>query len=115
MTIGFSEPIYTVSESAGTTVICVDLIGISQRNVTATLSTVNSDSQDFQLPAVPTLVFQSGESQVCTSVVIVNDAIVEGLESYALELSTNDPAVNNNFRRQTLLNITDDDSKLLVG
>ena len=78
----------------------------------ATLSTAVSDSQDFQLPNVSTLVIQSGQSQVCTSVTIVSDAIVEGLESFTLELSTNDPAVDNNFRMTALLNITDDDSKL---
>ena len=112
-TIGFSEAVYAVSESAGTTAICIDLIGTSQRSVLATLSTAVPDSQDFQLPNVPTLVFQSGQSQVCTPVTITSDAIVEGLESFTLELSTSDPAVDNNFRMTALLNIIDDDSKLI--
>ena len=113
MTIGFSEAVYAVSESAGTTVICIDLIGTSERSVLAILSTAVSDSQDFQLPNVPTLVFQSGQSQVCTSVTVISDAIVEGLESFTLELSTSDLAVDNNFRMTALLNIIDDDSKLI--
>ena len=115
MTVGFSEAVYAVSESVGATFICIDLTGTSQRSVIATLSTANSDSQDFRLPTIPTLVFQSGQSQICTSVTITNDTFVEGLESFTLELSTSDPAVNNNFRRRALLNITDDDSKLIVG
>ncbi len=114
MTIGFNEAVYVISESAGATDICIDLIGTSQRSVLVTLSSANSDTQDFQLPSVPTtLVFQSGESQVCTLVSIINDAIVEGLESFTLELSTSDPAVDNNFRTTALLNIIDDDSKLM--
>ena len=115
VTIGFSEAVYAVSESAESTFICVDLIGASQRSVIVTLFTADSGSQDFQLPAIPISVFQSGQSQVCTSVSITNDAIVEGLESFTLELSTTDPAVDNNFRMRALLNITDNDSKLIVG
>lgn len=117
VTIGFSEAVYAISESAGAVEICVDLIGMSQRSVLVTLSSAESaDSQDFQLPSMPTtsLVIQSGQSQVCTSVTIINDAIVEDLESFTLELSTNDPAVDN-FRMTALLNVVDDDSKLIVG
>ena len=115
VTIGFSEAVYVVSESAGDADICIDLIGVSQRSVVVTLSSIDPDSQDFQLPSVPTtLVLQSGQSQVCTPVSIINDAIVEGLESFTLELSTSDPAVDNNFRMTALLNIIDDDSKLIV-
>ena len=112
VTIGFSEAVYAISESAGAVEICVDLIGTSQRSVLVALSSADSaDSQDFQLPSMPTsLVIQSGQSQICTSVMIVSDPIVEGLESFTLELSTNDPAVDN-FRMTALLNITDDDSK----
>ena len=115
MTIGFSEAVYVVSESAGDTNICIDLIGASQRSVVVTLSSIDPDSPDFQLPSVPiTLVLQSGQSQVCTPVSIINDAIVEDLESFTLELSTSDPAVDNNFRMTALLSIIDDDSKLIV-
>ena len=46
---------------------------------------------------------------------ITDDAIVEGLESFTLELSTMDPAVDNNFRMRALLNITDNDRKLIVS
>ena len=114
VTIGFSEAVYVVSESTGDADICIDLIGASQRSVVVTLSSIEPDSQDFQLPSVPTtLVLQSGESQVCTPVSIVNDAIVEGLESFTLELRTSDPAVDI-FRMTALLNIIDDDSKLIV-
>jgi hypothetical protein len=114
VTIGFSEAVYVISESTGATNICIDLIGTSQRSVLVTLSSADSDPQDFQLPSVPTtLVFQSGEAQVCTPVSIVNDAIVEGPESFTLELSTSDLAVDNNFRTTALLNIIDDDSKLM--
>lgn len=110
--IGFNETIFTTLESAGAVEICIDLIGTSQRSVLVTLSSTDSDSQDFQLPIVPTLVFQREQPQVCTFLTIENDAIVEGLESFTLELNTSDPAVDNNFRMTALLNIIDDDSKL---
>ena len=115
VTVGFSEVVYAVSESAGDTDICINLIGTSQRSVVVTLSSTDPDSQDFQLPSVPTtLVLQSGQSQVCAPVSIINDAIIEGLESFTLELNTSDPAVDNNDRMTALLNITDDDSKLII-
>lgn len=113
VTIGFSEAVYAVSESVGDTDICIDLIGASQRSVVVTFSLIDPDSQDFQFLSMPTtLVLQSGQSQVCTPVSIINDAIVEDLESFTLELNTSDPAVDN-FRMTALLNITDDDSKLI--
>ena len=113
MTIGFSEVVYTVSESAGAALVCVDLIGSSQRTIVAILSTADSESQDLQLPNMQVLAFQNGQGQVCTSVTITNDAIVEDQESFTLLLNTTDPAVDNNFRMIALLNITDDDCKLI--
>ena len=109
VSIGFNETVYPVDESAGVTSICVDLIGISQRSVQVTLSRADLESQDFQLPET-TLVFVNGPSQICRPIVITSDVVVEGQESFMLEVSTSDPAVDY-LRIRTLLTIIDDDSK----
>ena len=48
------------------------------------------------------------EQPSCLSVMIINDAEIEGLESFSCQLFSDDPAVNFNTANTTI-NIVDDD------
>lgn len=113
--VGFSEVVYPVSESVGNISICIDMVGVSERNVVVNLSRVDTESEDFLLETNETrLEFQSGQAQVCVSVMITNDVTVERQETYMLEVTTSDPDVEI-FRATATLNIADDDSKTIIG
>lgn len=85
----------------------------SEKTVSVILSRVDTELQDFLLVDETTLVFQSGQTQVCVPIVVTNDVVVEGQETFMLEVSTFDPDVRI-FRATTILNIADDDSKDIV-
>ena len=111
--IGFSENVYSVLESEGSTSVCVDMARASERGVPFSLTRTDAESQDFVLADETTLVFPIGETQVCIPIIITNDAIVEGEETFTLEVSTSDTDVGIS-RMSTILIITDDDGKQLL-
>ena len=111
--IGFSEGQYTAMESSGTATICFDMIRASQRRVEVSVSGLDTESQDFALPAETDLEFMSGQTQICTEILINDDEIVEGPESYMVVVTTSDPAVDI-FRMRSLLTIADNDRESAV-
>lgn len=108
--VGFSESLYSVTESVGTASVCIDIIELPQRNVVVNIVRADAESQDFQLPEETALVFQPQQSQNCAQITITDDAIVEGQETFVLEVSSTDPAVDI-IAMRTSLTISDNDSK----
>ena len=97
-------------ESAGIATVCIDIDEAPERSVFISLSQVDANSQDYQLPPVTNLEFTSGQSQICVNITIINDDIVEGLENYLFEVSSSDPRVDIINSRTTLI-IEDYDCK----
>lgn len=57
-----------------------------------------------------TVTFQPGETQMSVDVVILNDAILEGIEMFTAELTTDNPNVTISSNSISTVLITDNDS-----
>ena len=71
---------------------------------------LNLGSADYTLP-MPISTFQMGETRVCRSITIQEDAIAEVTETFTVTLTGNAEVVVNNTARMATVFIEDNDGK----
>jgi hypothetical protein len=116
MSVQFNATSYIVTENAGNVTVGVTRSGNLTNAVTIDYATSNGSAQaplDF-VNASGSLQFAPGETLKFVSVSIVDDALVEGLESIKLSLSSASSGAVEGSPFITTISILDDDKPLIV-
>jgi hypothetical protein len=101
VTVGLTQPTYTVQESMGEVEVCASLTGMIARDVNIRLSTVPDSAEggsDFTSLAgdVRTFLPSSQPDDVCWTISIINDDNVEGQEIFLVNINSDDIRVTLN-------------------
>ncbi|MCA1578725.1 MAG: PQQ-dependent sugar dehydrogenase [Acidobacteria bacterium] len=116
MSVQFNATSYIVNENAGNVLVGVTRSGNLTNTVTINYTTSNGSAQaplDFA-NASGSLQFAPGETLKFVSVSIVDDGLVEGLESIKLSLSSASSGAVEGSPFITTISILDDDKPLIV-
>jgi len=111
--VGLAETVIQVSETNRSVELCAVIQNVNlEREVTVTLSTQGGSAtagDDYTSTAVD-LYFSSARYSRCTTISLVDDFILEGVEMFTVNLNTSDATVLLMPAMATVI-ITDDDCK----
>ena len=113
--VGFSQGTYAVRETVGQVLVCAGLAGMTARDVGVSLSTASGTAMggvDYTSITGGVRIFPpASQTDLCWSIAIENDNLLEGIEAFLVSLSTNDSQVILN-PDQAQVTILENDSKL---
>ena len=113
--VGFSQGTYAVRETVGQVLVCAGLAGMTARDVGVSLSTSSGTAVgglDYTSITGGVRVFPpASQTDICWSIAVENDNLLEGTEAFLVSLSTNDSQVILN-PDQAQVTILENDSKL---
>lgn len=111
--VGLTQDTYPAMESAGEVVVCAELIGLIARPVTVYLSTASDTAEegsDFTSLTrdVRTFLPSQQSEDVCWTINITNDGLLEGTELFHVNLNTDDTSVTLNPNTAQILIMEED-------
>lgn len=115
-TVQFTSAVYTASEAAGSALVTVNRIGDASQAASVDYATANdtaSDRKDY-IASVGTLSFAPGETSKSFSVLLIDNAYVDGLRNVNLTLS-NPNGATLGAQKQSVLTIHDNDSSSVTS